>query len=54
MYVKPLVLENGDFAEGVFLSPTITKNELQNKFWHGEYLVVTGDGVERLEEDETR
>ena len=43
-----------DFAEGVFLSPTITKNELQNKFWHGEYLVVTGDGVERLEEDETR
>ena len=43
-----------DYAEGDFLSPTITKNELQNKFWHGEHLVIAGDSVERLEEDEKR
>ncbi len=41
-----------DFAEGDYLSPAITKNELQNKFWHGEHLLFTKDGVERLEEDE--
>ena len=28
-----------NYAEGDFLSPTITKNELQNRFWHGEHLV---------------
>lgn len=41
-----------NYAEGDFLSPTISKNELQNRFWHGEHLVITKDGVERLEEDE--
>lgn len=41
-----------DFAKGDFFSPAITRNELQNKFWRGEHLVITEDGVERLEEDE--
>ena len=41
-----------DYAEGAFLSVPITRNELQNKFWHGEHLMITEDGVERLEEDE--
>lgn len=42
-----------DYAEGDYLSPAVTKNELQNKFWHGEHLLISQDGVERLEEDES-
>lgn len=41
------------YAEGEYLSPAITKNELQNKFWHGEHLLITENGVERFEEDES-
>ena len=37
-----------DFVEGAFFSPEISKNELQNKFWHGEHLIIRGDGVERV------
>ena len=41
-----------DYAEGDFLSEAVTKNELQNKFWHGEHLVIADWGVERFEEDD--
>ncbi len=42
-----------DYAEGEYFSGDISKNELQNKFWHGEHLVITDYGIERLQEDES-
>ncbi|SFB73808.1 EAL domain-containing protein [Butyrivibrio sp. YAB3001] len=41
-----------DFIEGDLLSPTVTKNELQNKFWHGERVIVHNNGIERIAEDD--
>ena len=40
-----------DYMEGDYLSKEVTRNELQNKFWHGEYLVFHEDGVERVSEE---
>ncbi len=40
-----------DYIAGSLLSDAVSKNELQNKFWHGEQLIVTKDKVERIEED---
>lgn len=40
-----------DYISGRFLSDAVSKNELQNKFWHGEKLLVSEDKVERIEED---
>ncbi len=41
-----------DYVEGDLLSAFVSKNELQNKFWHGEHLMITKEGVDRYEEDE--
>ena len=40
-----------DYMEGAYLSKEVTRNELQNKFWHGEHLVFHEDGVERVSEE---
>lgn len=40
-----------DYIEGAFLSKEVTRNELQNKFWHGEHLFIREDKVERVTEE---
>ena len=40
-----------DYMEGAYLSKEVTRNELQNKFWHGEHLIFHEDGVERVSEE---
>ena len=42
-----------DYVWGEFFSHPVSKNELQNKFWHGEHLVVNDDKVIRLNEEES-
>ena len=42
-----------DYVWGEFFSCSVSKNELQNKFWHGEHLVVNDDKVIRLNEEES-
>ena len=41
-----------DYIEGAFLSKEVTRNELQNKFWHGEHLIIYEDKVERVSEED--
>ncbi len=40
-----------DYVEGAYLSKEVTRNELQNKFWHGEHLFIHDDIVERISEE---
>ncbi|MCR5557629.1 MAG: EAL domain-containing protein [Butyrivibrio sp.] len=40
-----------DYMEGNYLSREVTRNELQNKFWHGEHLIFHEDGVERVSDE---
>lgn len=42
-----------DYVWGEFFSRPVSKNELQNKFWHGEHLVINDDKVIRLNEEES-
>ena len=42
-----------DYVWGEFFSRPVSKNELQNKFWHGERLVIDDDKVIRLNEEES-
>ena len=42
-----------DYVWGEFFSRPVSKNELQNKFWHGEHLVIDDDKVIRLNEEES-
>lgn len=51
-YYDKIKDEPADYILGDFLSVGISKNELQNKFWHGEKLVITDGNVERIEEDD--
>ncbi len=37
-----------DYVEGSFFSGEVSKNELQNKFWHGEHLIIHEDHIERV------
>ncbi len=43
---------SADYWMGDYFSPSISKNELQNKFWHGEKLIIHEDRIERIEEDD--
>jgi EAL domain-containing protein (putative c-di-GMP-specific phosphodiesterase class I) len=40
-----------DYVEGAYLSKEVTRNELQNKFWHGEHLIFHEDSFERVSEE---
>ena len=52
MYNYDVVRElDGKYIYGEFLSPSFSKNELQNRFWHGERFVVTHGEVKHLEEE---
>lgn len=42
---------NVECIGGSYLSPVMTKNELQNKFWHGDTITVKEDGVHHSQED---
>ena len=46
-----LYSSSADYLCGDILCVPISKNELQNKFWHGERLVIADNKVERVEED---
>ncbi|MDC7293857.1 MULTISPECIES: EAL domain-containing protein [unclassified Butyrivibrio] len=37
---------------GNYISPSMTRNELQLRFWHGERVEFSEDGVKHFEEDE--
>ena len=51
-YYEKIKDTNADFIEGAYLSAEISKNELQNRFWHGEHLLITDDGVNRFYEED--
>ena len=41
-----------DYVQGSFFSEEVSKNELQNKFWHGEHIEVTENGpIKMYDED---
>ena len=42
----------GDYFAGNLLTPAMTRNELQLRFWNGEKIQVTEDEVKHLTEDE--
>ncbi|MBQ3796476.1 MAG: EAL domain-containing protein [Butyrivibrio sp.] len=48
MYYEKIKDVNVDYVEGNFFSGEVSKNELQNKFWHGEHLIIHPDNVERV------
>ncbi len=50
-YYSKLKDVSADYLGGNLLSVPISKNELQNKFWHGEQLIISDTKVERVEED---
>ena len=37
-----------DYVQGAFFSEEVSKNELQNKFWHGERIEVTDMGIRKV------
>ncbi len=37
-----------DYVQGAFFSEEVSKNELQNKFWHGERIEVTDMGTRKV------
>ncbi|WP_026516165.1 EAL domain-containing protein [Butyrivibrio sp. MC2021] len=43
---------SADSISGSYITPSMTKNELQLRFWHGEKIEFTEDGVKHYEEDE--
>lgn len=45
---------NAECISGNFVSPYMTRNELQIKFWHGDTITVTDDGVSHAGEDEKK
>ncbi len=41
-----------DYVQGSFFSEEVSKNELQNKFWHGERIEVTDYGTRKVYDDD--
>lgn len=42
---------SADYLSGMYISPSMTKNELQLRFWHGEKVEFTEDEVKHIEEE---